>query len=267
MERVSILPIYRGWESIKIEKAFWWQRPSGDKYEQPLRCSNGQQKTTCEPTTTFGLIFCDSLTPFTTKMCPTINDPNSVDCRCLKLIFLFFYYTIYYYYLLCYAQLSENVHVPFHRFLYACFFLFRKVCHNSNDVDDFSARLLFKIAPAWNNMLHHAFCRKDSLLCWLHSKSKIFRKVQFYFSKNISNSFNWSSVMKGLMLDDERFFFNVHLMKNHLVHYIFGTVLFFHLWESHCDFVACDEKIEEKSLHEPPRCRDNLAKSELPRRP
>ena len=29
----------------------------------------------------------------------------------------------------------------------------------------FSARLLFKIAPAWNNMLHHAFCRKDSLLC------------------------------------------------------------------------------------------------------
>ena len=35
----------------------------------------------------------------------------------------------------------------------------------------------------------------------------------------------------------------------------------------HCDFVACDEKIEEKSLHEPPRCRDNLAKSELPRRP
>ena len=150
---------------------------------------------------------------------------------------------------------------------YACFFLFRKVCHNSNDVDDFSARLLFKIAPAWNNMLHHAFCRKDSLLCWLHSKSKIFRKVQFYFSKNISNSFNWSSDMKGLMLDDERFFFNVHLMKNHLVHYIFGTVLFFHLWESHCDFVACDEKIEEKSLHEPPRCRDNLAKSELPRRP
>ena len=89
---------------------------------------------------------------------------------------------------------------------YACFFLFRKVCHNSNDVDDFSARLLFKIAPAWNNMLHHAFCRKDSLLCWLHSKSKIFRKVQFYFSKNISNSFNWSSDMKGLMLDDERFF-------------------------------------------------------------
>ena len=120
--------------------------------------------------------------------------------------FLFFYYTIYYYYLLCYAQLSENVHVPFHRFLYACFFLFRKVCHNSNDVDDFSARLLFKIAPAWNNMLHHAFCRKDSLLCWLHSKSKIFRKVQFHFSKNISNSFNWSSDMKGLMLDDERFF-------------------------------------------------------------
>ena len=209
MERVSILPIYRGWESIKIEKAFWWQRPSGDKYEQPLRCSNGQQKTTCEPTTTFGLIFCDSLTPFTTKMCPTINDPNSVDCRYLKLIlFLFFYYTIYYYYyLLCYAQLSENVHVPFHRFLYACFFLFRKVCHNSNDVDDFSARLLFKIAPAWNNMLHHAFCRKDSTLCWLHSKSKIFRKVQFYFSKNISNSFNWTSDMKRLlMLDDERFF-------------------------------------------------------------
>ena len=34
------------------------------------------------------------------------------------------------------------------------------VCHNSNDVGDFSARLLFKIAPAWNNMLHHAFCRK-----------------------------------------------------------------------------------------------------------
>ena len=134
-------------------------------------------------------------------------------------------------------------------------------------MDDFSARLLFKIAPAWNNMLHHAFCRKDSLLCWLHSKSKIFRKVQFYFSKNISNSFNWSSDMKGLMLDDERVFFNVHLMKNHLVHYIFGTVLFFDLWKSHCDFVACDEKIEEKSLHEPPRCRDNLAKSELPRRP
>ena len=69
------------------------------------------------------------------------------------------------------------------------------------------------------------------------------------------------------MLDDERVFFNVHLMKNHLVHYIFGTVLFFDLWKSHCDFVACDEKIEEKSLHEPPRCRDNLAKSELPRRP
>ena len=182
-----------------------------------------------------------------------------------KTYFLLFFY---YYYLLCYAQLSENVHVPFHRFLYACFFLFRKVCHNSNDVDDFSARLLFKIAPAWNNMLHHAFCRKDSLLCWLHSKSKIFRKVQFYFSKNISNSFNWSSDMKRLMLDDERFFLMFIYWKiTRYIHYIFGTVLFFHLWESHCDFVACDEKIEEKSLHEPPRCRDNLAKSELPRRP